>query len=89
MLLETTEDSLDSYDYHISRCGEDAFTKIILEQNYSHHNPEDNDEVDEHIEDNEDFDETDLKNKQFFTGTNEILKIFNEKCNTCWKNPVV
>ena len=78
-LLNTTEDSLDSHDYDLFKCDEDAFTTIILEQCHSYYNTDDNDDEDE------DFEEMALEDMQCCNGTIEIIRLFNQNCVVFWK----
>ena len=88
-LLDTTNDSFDPYDYHLEKCGIDSFKK--LERNLIHsfwpgHGEDiDDDLVEEDVvEGNEDLIET-----QYFTGTNEVVKTFNQKCVICYERESV
>ena len=61
-LIGSTDDSLDPYDYHKSKCGgKNAFTKKRLEEFHLYHTI---DEDDECIEDTEPTEEVDLENLQ-------------------------
>ena len=88
-LLNTTNDSFDPYDYHLEKCGIDSFKK--LERNLIHSfwpgNGEDIDDdlvEEDEVEGNEDLIET-----QYFNGTNEAVKIFNQNCVICYERESV
>ena len=88
-LLNTTNGSFDPYDYHLEKCGIDSCKK--LERNlihsfwHGHGDNIDDDLVEEdEVEGNEDLIET-----QYFNGTNEVVKIFNQKCVICFERDSV
>ena len=80
-LLNGTDGSLDPYDYHVEKCGADAFKKLersLIHTFWSGHG-EDDDLVEEDIvEEDENLIEPDYCN-----GNNEVVKIFNQKCVIC------
>ena len=83
-LLNTTNTSLDPYDYHLEKCGIDSFKNLersLIHSFWPGHG-EDNDNLVEEdvVEGNEDLIET-----QYFNGTNEVVKIFNQKCVICYE----
>ena len=85
-LLNATNGSFDPYDYHLEKCGIDSFKK--LERNLIHSfwlGHEEDDMVEEDVvEENEDLIET-----QYFSGNNEVVKIFNQKCVICYERESV
>ena len=91
-LLNTTNDSLDPYDYHLEKCGIDSFKKLehrLIHTFWPGHGEdienEDDDLVEEDVvEENEDLIET-----QYFNGNNEVVKIFNQKCVICYERESV
>ena len=89
--INSSNDSLDPYDYHLSRNGLDCFEKL-LECNRIHSSwpgkkcgfmeeiVEDEDEEDVEEDDEEDVNIHEL---EYTDGSNEVVKIFNQKCFTC------
>ena len=85
-LLNTTNGSLDPFDYGLKKCGVDSFKK--LEHSLIHtfwpglgediENEDDISDVEDEVEENEDLIETNYTN-----GNNELVKIFNQKCGIC------
>ena len=80
-LLNASRSSLDPYDYHVGICGIDSFKKLehsLIHSFWPGHGEDDDDGdlVEEDVvEGNEDLIET-----QYFNGTNEVVKIFIQKC---------
>ena len=89
-LLNTTNTSLDPYDYHLEKCGIDSFKKLersLIHSFWPGHGEDDDDDdlVEEAVnERNEDLIET-----QYFNGANEVVKIFNQKCVICYERESV
>ena len=83
ILLNTTNDSFDPYDYHLEKCGIDSFKK--LERNPIHSfwpgHGEDIDDEDGDV----DLVEEDIVETQYFNGNNKVVKIFNQKCVICYE----
>ena len=80
-LLNGTDGSLDPYDYHVEKCGVDAFKKLerSLIHTFWFGHGEDDDLVEEDmVEEDENLIEPDYCN-----GNNEVVKIFNQKCVIC------
>ena len=91
-LLNRSNDSLDPYDYHFGKCGENSFKK--LEYSFIHTlwpgvrediENEDGflgveDEVEEH---------GDLIETQNLNATNEVVKILNQRCVICYERDSV
>ena len=82
-LLNATNDSVDSYDYHLSKNGLVCFKKL-LDCNRIHSfelsmdgNMEDIPDPEENIED------VDVEGLEYTDGNNRIVKIFNPKCIIC------
>ena len=77
--LKATNDSLDPFDYHLGKCGVDSFKKLEHTQIQTCWPRDDGkdieDEDDDLVEEEEDLIETNYCN-----GTNEVVKIFNQKC---------
>ena len=97
MLLNSSNDSLDPYDYHLSKNGMDCFKKL-LEVIRIHNSWPGNDcaFMEEMIEDEEDeeadeeevveeVDEVDVNmhELEYTNGSNEVEKIFDQKCVIC------
>ena len=82
--LNATNNSLDPYDYHVEKCGKDAFKKIEHIQihtcwpGFGEHEENEDDHLVEEVEENEDLIETSYTN-----ANNEMVKIFNQKCVIC------
>ena len=80
ILLNATNDSLDPYDYHIEKCGIDAFKNLeneLIHTSWQGHRDgdeelEDDLDVEDEVEENEDLIETIHTN-----GNIEMVKIFN------------
>ena len=87
-LLNTTNTSLDPYDYHLEKCGIDSFKNLersLIHSFWPDHGEEDDDLVEEGVvERNEDSIET-----QYFNGTTEVGKVFNQKCVICYERESV
>ena len=82
-LLNATNNSLNPYDYHVEKCGKNAFKKLEHTQihtfwpGFEEHGNED-DYLVEEDEENEDLIDT-----KFYNGNNEEVKIFSQKCVIC------
>ena len=87
-LLNATNTSLDPYDYHLEKCGIDSFKileRSLIHSFWSGHGEDDDDLVEEDVvERNEDLIET-----EYFNGTNEVVKTFNQKCVICYERESV
>ena len=86
-LLNTTNNSLDPYDYHLVKCGTDSFKK--LERNLIHtcwpghgEDIESGDDDEENEEDNIQED-INIHELEYANGNNLIVKVFNQKCVIC------
>ena len=80
-LLNATNDSLDPFDYHLEKCGIHSFKK--LESSLTHTCWPRDDEED--IKDRDD----DLVEAIYCNGTNEVVKIFNQKFLICYERDSV
>ena len=83
--LNPTKNSLDPYDYHVEKCGKDAFKKLEHIQihtcwpGFGEHEENEDDYLVEEDEENEDLIETNYCN-----GNNEVVKFFSQKkCVIC------
>ena len=82
--MKATNNSLNPYDYHVEKCGKNAFKK--LEHTQTHifwpglEEPEEN-EDDYLVE--EDEENEDLTDALFYNGNNEVVKTFSQKCVIC------
>ena len=89
-LLNASRSSLDPYEYHIGRCGIDSFKKLehsLIHSFWPGHGEDVDDDdlvVEDVVERNEDLIET-----QYFNGTNEVVKIFNQMCVICYERDSV
>ena len=80
-LLNTTNTSLDPYDYHLQKCGIDSFKKLercLIHSFWPGHGENENDNDDVLVEE-------DIVETQYFNGNNEMVKIFNQKCVICYE----
>ena len=85
-LLNATNSSLDPYDYHVEKCGVNAFKKLendLIHTSWPGHRDgggevEDDSDVEDVVEENEDLIDTKLYN-----GNYEVVKIFGQKCVIC------
>ena len=95
MLLISSNDSLDPYDYHLSKIGLDCFKKL-LECNKTHSSWTDMQSggMLEIVEDEEDVEENvvevveegvQIHELEFTDGSNEVVKILNQKCVICFE----
>ena len=89
-LLNATNGSFDPYDYHLEKCGIDSFKKLersLIHRFWPGHGEDVDDDdlvVEDAVERNEDLIET-----QFFNGTNEVVKNFNQMCVICYERESV
>ena len=82
-LLNATNDSLDPFDYHLGKCGVDSYKTLERSQIhtfYPHIEEDEEDEDDVLVEEDADMIETNYCN-----GTNEVPKIFIQKCVICYE----
>ena len=86
-LLNSSNDSLYPYEYHFSKNGLDCFKKM-LECNRIHTSwpGVDCDFMEEIFEDEEDDEEdVNIHEIDYMDGSNEVVKIFNQKCVICFE----
>ena len=85
-LLNATNDSIDPFDYHLGKCGEDSFK--TLEHSEIHtfypHNEEDEEGEDGDLVE-EDEENEDLSEANYCNGNNEMVKVFNQKGIICYE----
>ena len=81
-LLNTINDSLDPFEYHLEKCDEHSFKTLEPSQIHTFYPPieEDEEEDDIKVEELDDPVEPSYRN-----GTNEVVKIFNQKCVICYE----
>ena len=82
-LLSVTNNGFYSFDYHLGKCGVVSFKTLERSRNhtfYPHIEEDAEDEDDVSVEEDEDLIETKYSN-----GTNEVVKIFNQKCVICYE----
>ena len=77
-LLNASINSLDPYDYHVEKSGEEVFKKLEHTQIHTCWPGFGEHEENEDDEENENLIETSFNN-----GDNELVKIFNQKCVIC------
>ena len=83
-LLNSTNDSVDTYDYHVLKCGENMFAKFRLEE--FHPSYKGDDEEMPHEDEDELVGGNVLK---YCNATDEAVNILNQKCVKCFENPSV
>ena len=86
-LLNSSNDSLDPYDYHLSKNGLDCFKKL-LEFNRIHSSwlGVERSFIEENFEEEEDVEgDVNLHELENTDGSNEVVKVSNRKCVTCLK----
>ena len=90
-LLNQSSDSLDLYDYHLSKNGLDRFEKL-LECNRIHSSwlSMESGGMEEIVKDEKDDEEDDeedvnVHELEYTDGTNEVVKVFNQKCVICFE----
>ena len=83
MILNSSNDDLDLYDYHLSKNGMDCF-KNLLECNRIHSSwpGKECGFTEENVEDEEDVEE-DVNEIEYMDGGTEVVEVFNQKCVVC------
>ena len=87
MLINSSNDSLDPYEYHLSKNGKDCFKKLLeckrINSNWLSMECGDMEEIiEEDFE--EDVEEDDnIHELEYTNGSNEVVKTFNQKCFIC------
>ena len=84
--MNTTNNSLDPYDYHVEKCGLDSFKRLehsLIHTFWSGHgedieNEDDISDVEDEVEEDGDLIET-----QYLNVNNEMVKNFFQKCVIC------
>ena len=79
-LLNVTNGSLDPFNYHLEKCGVDCFRTLERNQIHTFYPHIEEDAEDVLVEQGEDLFETNSCN-----GTNEVIKIFNQKIVICYE----
>ena len=77
-LLNATSNSLDPFDYHLRKCGVDSLKSLEHSQIYTLYP-----HIEENVEDEDDVlveEDEDLIETNYCNGTNEVVKILNQKC---------
>ena len=88
-LLNLSSNSFDPFDYHVGKKGLDCFKKFLVcnRIHYPWRDMESDimDEIDENMEPLvEDLEKnTDIRELEYTTGSNKIVKIFHQKCFIC------
>ena len=91
MLLNSSNDSLGPYDYHLSKNGLDCFKKLLeCEKTHSSWLSMESGDMEEIVGDEGDVeDEENVENDgnihelDYIDGSNEVVKVFNQKCVLC------
>ena len=85
MLINSSNDSLDPYDYHSSKSGLDCFNKLLeCNRNQSFWVSMESGEMQDNVEDEQDGEEVvDIQELKYTNGSNEVVKIFNQKRVIC------
>ena len=81
--LNSTNDSVDPFDYHVLKSSGNKFTKLKIELIHSFYN----DDVDENGEDKDIFVGED--EIEYYNGTDELVIIFIQNCVICFENSIV
>ena len=86
VLLNSSNDSLDPYDYHLSKKGMDCFEKLLqcnrIHSSWLKMECGDMEEIiEEYIE--EHVEEDNIHELEYTDGNNEVVKNFNQKCVKC------
>ena len=82
-LLNRTDNSLDPYDYHLEKGGENYFKKlehILIHTCWPGHGQDIENEDDDLVEEVVIGEDVDLIETQYLNGNNEVVKIFIQKC---------
>ena len=82
-LLNSTNDSVEPYVYHVLKYGEDAFNSIGCNQFDTYYPDEEGDEGDWAGE------QEGLFKSSYCCGNKEMLEIFNQECVICFEKPNV
>ena len=86
-ILNSSNDSLDPYDYHLSKSGLDCFKKLLecKRIHSSWHGMECGfmEEIVEDEADVEDEEDVNIHELKYTNGDNEFVKTFNQKCVIC------
>ena len=85
ILLNVSNNSLDPYDYHLSKSGLDCFKKLLeCKRIHSSWLSMESGDIDVIDEDEEDIEEVvDIQELEYTNGNNGVVKIFNQKCVIC------
>ena len=81
---------MDPFDYHLEKRGENSLK--TLEHNQSHSfnlDSEENAEDEDNVLVEENVEDDDLNETIYRNGTNEVVKIFNQKCVLCYERDSV
>ena len=89
MLLNSSNDSLGPNHYHLGKNGLDCFKKLSecnrthsswpdLQFVYMEENVEDEEDIEEDVEE-----DVNIHELEYTNGSNEIVRIFNQKCVIC------
>ena len=81
-VLYRTNSGSDPFDYHVEKCGVDSFKKLERSrvQTFWPGVGEDIEDEEDEIEEDEDVNIHEL---EYTDGSNEVVKIFNQKCVIC------
>ena len=83
-LLNVLNGSLDRFEYHLKKCGKDVFKKLDCIRIHSFY-PEIEEEDDEDVVLVAENEDDVLVEKNYCNGTNELVKIFNQKFVICYE----
>ena len=78
-LLNTTNNNLDPFDYHLEKYGQNSFKTLDKARIHSFYldseeNAEDEDNIQEDVN---------IHELEYTHGSNEVVKVFNQKCVIC------
>ena len=88
-LLNLSSNSFDPFYYHVSKNGLNCFKKLLdCNRNHSPWPDMKSGGMEETVEDDEDVEEddeekVDIRELEYTSGSNEVVKIFNQKCVLC------
>ena len=77
-LLNFLNDSVDPYDDHVLKCGENLFWKMTIGETHSFFKDDD--------DDSEDVDFLVEIELEYYNGNSQLVKNFNQECFICIEN---
>ena len=90
ILLNTTNDNLDPFDYHLEKCDENSVKTLEHTQIHSFYlDIEENTEYEDDVLVEEKVENDDIIGTDYRNGTKEVVKFFNQKCVICYERDSV